>query len=72
MKRVTGIGGVFFKCKHPKKITERYHKHLGLETNPYAVIFEWYETTDKTKKAQSNGLLFLNQQNSLHLLQKIL
>ena len=22
MKRVTGIGGVFFKCKDPKKVTE--------------------------------------------------
>ena len=35
MKRVTGIGGVFFKSKDPKKITEWYHKHLGLDTNPY-------------------------------------
>src|SRR6476661_1172083 len=35
MKRVTGIGGVFFKCKDPKKVTEWYQKHLGLNTNPY-------------------------------------
>ncbi len=35
MKRVTGIGGVFFESKDPKKITEWYQKHLGLDTNPY-------------------------------------
>ncbi|MEA5139397.1 hypothetical protein [Arcicella rigui] len=35
MKRVTAIGGVFFKSKDPKKITEWYQKHLGLDTNPY-------------------------------------
>ena len=35
MKKVTGIGGVFFKCKDPKKITEWYQKHLGLDTNQY-------------------------------------
>ena len=37
MKRVTGIGGVFFKDL--KKVTEWYQKHLGLETNPYGATF---------------------------------
>ena len=40
IKKVTGIGGVFFKCKDPKKITEWYQKHLGLNTNPYGATFE--------------------------------
>ncbi len=40
MKKVTGIGGVFFKCKDPKKITEWYEKYLGLNTNPYGATFE--------------------------------
>ena len=31
MKKVTGIGGVFLKCKDPKKVTEWYQKHLGLK-----------------------------------------
>jgi predicted enzyme related to lactoylglutathione lyase len=51
MKKVTGIGGVFFKCKDPKATMEWYHKHLGLNTTPYGVSFEWYETPDSTKKA---------------------
>jgi hypothetical protein len=29
MKRVTGIGGIFFKCKDPAKVREWYQKHLA-------------------------------------------
>lgn len=29
MKKVTGIGGIFFKCKDPKAVTEWYKTHLG-------------------------------------------
>lgn len=58
MKRVTGIGGVFFKSKDPKKITEWYQKHLGLETNPYGATFEWFESLDSQKKAQTQWTPF--------------
>jgi predicted enzyme related to lactoylglutathione lyase len=58
MKKVTGIGGVFFKCKDPKKITEWYQKHLGLNTNPYGATFEWYEGSDSTKKGQTQWTPF--------------
>lgn len=50
MKRVTGIGGIFFKCKDPQKVTEWYRKHLGLATNPYGATFEWLESEESTKK----------------------
>src|SRR5882672_615266 len=40
MKKVTGVGGIFFKCKDPKKMTEWYHTNLGLNTNPYGATFE--------------------------------
>jgi predicted enzyme related to lactoylglutathione lyase len=53
MKKVTGIGGVFFKCKDPEKVTEWYRKHLGLDTNQYGATFEWYESPDSSKKAQT-------------------
>jgi|SRR5690606_22878041 len=53
MKRVTGIGGIFFKCKDPKKIMEWYQNHLGLNTNPYGATFDWYEGHDPNKKAQT-------------------
>lgn len=58
MKKVTGIGGVFFKCKDPQKTTEWYQKHLGLDTNPYGATFEWYESADSTKKAQTQWTPF--------------
>jgi len=58
MKKVTGIGGIFFKCKDPKKVMEWYHKHLGLDTNPYGASFEWYEGSDSTKKAQTQWTPF--------------
>jgi len=49
-KRVTGIGGIFFKCKDPKKLREWYKTHLGLETNNYGSVFEWRQGTDTAKK----------------------
>ncbi|HMU46928.1 MAG TPA: VOC family protein [Chitinophagaceae bacterium] len=50
MKKVTGIGGIFFKCKDPKAINEWYQKHLGFETTPYGTNFEWRQAEDSTKK----------------------
>lgn len=58
MKKVTGIGGVFFKAKDPKKLTEWYKENLGLETNPYGATFDWYEGFDSTKKAQTQWTPF--------------
>lgn len=58
MKRATAIGGIFFKCKDPKKMTAWYHKHLGLNTNLYGATFEWYESPDNNAKAQTQWAPF--------------
>jgi len=50
MKKVTGIGGIFFKSKDPKAINEWYKTHLGFNTSPYGTSFEWREMDDSTKK----------------------
>ena len=50
MKKVTGIGGIFFKCKDPKAVNEWYKTHLGFDTTPYGTSFEWREIDDSTKK----------------------
>ena len=63
MKKVTGIGGVFFKCKDPKTMTEWYQKHLGLETNAYGATFEWYENEDSKKKAMTQWTQFSDSTN---------
>lgn len=41
MKRVRGIGGIFFKCQDPAAIREWYKTHLGLNTDEYGTSFEW-------------------------------
>lgn len=50
MKKVTGIGGIFFKSKDPKAINEWYKTHLGFDTSPYGTSFEWRQIDDSTKK----------------------
>ncbi|UPT70363.1 MAG: VOC family protein [Flavobacterium sp. JAD_PAG50586_2] len=50
MKKVTGIGGVFFKCKDPKAVNEWYKTHLGFETTPYGTSFEWMDKDNPDKK----------------------
>ena len=49
-KRVTGLGGVFFKCKDPEKVRQWYKTHLGLNTNKYGTVFEWRQAVDTTQK----------------------
>lgn len=50
MKKVTGIGGVFFKCKDPEKVKEWYNKHLGLDAGPYGANFDWRNAEDPSQK----------------------
>jgi predicted enzyme related to lactoylglutathione lyase len=50
MKKVTGIGGIFFKCKDSQKVKEWYKTHLGLDTNDYGATFEWRDAEDSSKK----------------------
>lgn len=53
MEKVTGIGGIFFKCKEPQKVSEWYKNHLGLNTTQYGVSFEWTDASDPTKKGST-------------------
>lgn len=41
MKKVTGIGGIFFKCKNPEEMKNWYSTNLGLKTNEYGSLFEF-------------------------------
>lgn len=50
MKRVTGIGGIFFKCKDPKALKEWYTTHLGIDVNEYGATFEWKEAAESNPK----------------------
>lgn len=50
MKKVTGIGGIFFKSKDPGKMKEWYKAHLGLDTDEWGTNFEWRISSDSTRK----------------------
>lgn len=39
-KKVTGIGGIFFKCQNPDQMKDWYSKNLGLKTDQYGSMFE--------------------------------
>src|ERR1700712_1082103 len=50
MKKVTGLGGIFFKCNDPKSMNEWYAKNLGLPMSDYGATFDWREDEDSSKK----------------------
>ncbi|HUI31463.1 MAG TPA: VOC family protein [Candidatus Acidoferrales bacterium] len=43
MKRVTGIGGIFFKCENPESILRWYNEHLGISPVGESAVFEWMQ-----------------------------
>lgn len=58
MAKITGIGGVFFKCKDPNKVREWYKTHLGMEVNEYGANFEWRDAEDPKKKGSTQWNTF--------------
>lgn len=50
MKRVTGIGGLFFKSEDPEETKKWYKKHLGIESGQYGGTFEWRHAENPGKK----------------------
>ncbi len=51
-KRVTGLGGFFFKSKDPDGIKNWYKEHLGLNTDKYGCTFWWKDATGKDCSTQ--------------------
>ena len=50
--RVTGLGGIFFKCENPEKTKEWYKNHLGLPTDQYGCTFWWKDKDGKDCSTQ--------------------
>ncbi len=52
MKRVTGIGGIFFKSHEPDKLYRWYETHLGIHPSPdgSGAAFEWREIQNSDAK----------------------
>lgn len=48
MKRVTGIGGIFFKAKDPKTMHAWYKRHLGIDVQEWGgAAFTWVDSEGK-------------------------
>ena len=44
MKRVTGIGGIFFKARDPDALRAWYRQHLGLDIEDWGgTVFRWHD-----------------------------
>jgi predicted enzyme related to lactoylglutathione lyase len=51
MKRVTGIGGIFFKAKDPVGLRAWYEKHLGIDVQEWGgAAFTWTDESGEPTK----------------------
>ena len=51
MKRVTGIGGIFFNAEDPKALCAWYKKHLGIDVQDWGgTAFTWTDAEGKPTK----------------------
>jgi predicted enzyme related to lactoylglutathione lyase len=63
MKRVTGIGGIFFQADDPEKLYEWYEKHLGIVRDPHGqgASMPWREAEDPERLGITVWALFNKQ-----------
>lgn len=53
MKKVTGIGGVFYKVNDVQKHKDWYAKHLGVESGEYGGKFVWREDENPEERGMT-------------------
>jgi len=85
-KRVTGLGGVFYKSKNPDKAKQWYKQHLGLNTDQYGCTFWWKdkagndcstqwspmdEKTNYYEPSKSTFMINFRVENLVELLQEL-
>ena len=59
MRRVTGLGGIFFKADNPEELYKWYEKHLGLQRQGQeAVVFNWRQADDPGKAGMTVWSIF--------------
>ena len=59
MKRVTGIGGVFFKARDPAAMQEWYKKHLGIDVQDWGgTAFQWADEGDRAATGSTVWSIF--------------
>src|SRR5215471_8951811 len=58
MRRVTGIGGVFFKADDPESMYQWYEKHLGIKREHGYVSFKWRGAEDPKEEGATAWSIF--------------
>jgi predicted enzyme related to lactoylglutathione lyase len=62
MKRVTGIGGVFFKAKDAAALQAWYKLHLGIDVQPWGgAAFDWTDDAGKPVGGTTAWSVFSSQ-----------
>lgn len=56
--RVTGIGGIFLKSKHPDQSKAWYEKHLGIDSGKWGCTFEWRKADRRDQKGYTAWNIF--------------
>ena len=63
MKRVTGVGGIFFKSKNAPALRDCYKRHLGIDVQPWGgAAFDW--TDDKSVPTGGTTAWSINSHDS--------
>src|SRR5437667_7900502 len=58
MKRVTGIGGIFFSAKDPVALRAWYKQHLGIDVQPWGgAAFDWTDAAGNPTKGTTAWLI---------------
>jgi predicted enzyme related to lactoylglutathione lyase len=57
-KRVTGLGGVFFKSADPAALKDWYAKHLHIESGEHGALFKWRLDEDSDKSGYTAWSVF--------------
>jgi predicted enzyme related to lactoylglutathione lyase len=53
MNRVTGLGGIFFRCANPDAMKEWYRTHPGIDAGEHGTTFTWRDAQDPSKKCHT-------------------
>ena len=57
-KRVTGVGGVFFKSSDPSALKAWYSKHLRIHSGEHGALFKWKHAEDTDKSGFTAWSIF--------------
>ena len=49
--KVTGVGGIFFKCEDPNQLKQWYAEQLGFDTDEYGTTFTTKQKEDPNQNA---------------------